>query len=261
MNILDREMKPWLHGIVAVLLGFCLLWVTITFPALHYTLVDYVNKSLYYPEKPAMELRNIIKFSSNWVLERSTLQERVSKLELTNRSMAEQLLKAGIKPQRPIEGMVTAKITLRYPDDWWQGFRVDKGSKDGIKEGSAVTSEGFLIGRVTRVYSSYAWVQMITSSSFLIAAAVDETRDLGVINGDDKGNLTLLYVPEERVLKKGMGVSTSLMGRHVPPGIPIGRIIGVKESKDGFLPVKIQAGAHLTQLYSVEVYTGGEKKE
>lgn len=102
---------------------------------------------------------------------------------------------------------------------------------------------------------------MITSSSFLIAAAVDETRDLGVINGDDRGNLTLLYVPEERKLKNGMGVSTSLMGRHVPPGIPIGRVIGAKESKDGFLPISIQAGAHLTQLYSVEVYSGGDKIE
>ena len=261
MNILDREMKPLLHGIVAVLFGFCLLWAMITFPKMHNTLVDYVNKILYYPEKPAIELRNIIKYSSNWVLERSTLQDRVSKLELANRSMAAQLLNASIKPISPVEGMVTAKITLRYPEDWWQGFRVDKGSKDGIKEGAAVTSEGFLIGRVMRVYSSYAWIQMITSSSFLIAAAVDETRDLGVINGDDKGNLTLLYVPEERGLKKGMGVSTSLMGRHVPPGIPIGRIIESKESKDGFLPVRIEAGAHLTQLYSVEVYTGGEYKE
>lgn len=261
MNILDREMKSWLHGIAAVMLGFCFLWVMITFPTLQYTLVDCVNKILYYPEKPAIELRNIIKYSSNWVLERSTLQERVSKLELNNRSMTEQLLKAGIKPLSSREGMLTAKITLRYPDDWWQGFRVDKGISDGIKEGSAVTSEGFLIGRVARVYNSYAWVQMITSSSFLIAAAVDETRDLGVINGDDKGNLTLLYVPEERGLKNGMGVSTSLMGRHVPPGIPIGRIIGAKENKDGFLPVRIQAGAHLTQLYSVEVYTGGEEKE
>ena len=187
--------------------------------------------------------------------------KQTNRLELANRVMSEELQKAGIKVSPLKEGKITAKITLRYPDDWWQGFRIDKGSRDGIKEGAAATSEGFLIGRVTRVAPNYSWVHMITSSSFLIAAAVDETRDLGVINGDDKGNLTLLYVPEERGLKVGMGVSTSLMGRHVPPGIPIGRIIGAKESKDGFRPVMIQAGAHLTQLYSVEVYTGEEKKE
>lgn len=261
MNILDRELKPWLHGVLSVLVGLFVLWSAITFPELRFALVDGVNNMLYYPEKPAIELRNIVKYSSNWVLERSSLQERVVRLELANRAMSEQLQKAGIKISPVKEGKLGAKITLRYPDDWWQGFRIDKGSAQGVQEGAAVTSEGFLIGRVTRVDRNYAWVQMITSSSFLIAAAVDETRDLGVINGDDKGNLTLLYVPEERELKKGMGVSTSLMGKHVPPGIPIGRIIGARESKDGFMPVMIQAGAHLTQLYSVEVYTGGDKIE
>lgn len=258
MNILDRELKPWLHGVISVLLGFCILWSMIKFPELHYTLVDGVNNILYYPEKPAIELRDIVKYSSNWMLERSSIQERVTKLELANRAMSEELQLLGIELPSLKENKVSAKITLRYPDDWWQGFRIDKGSKDGIKEGAAVTSEGFLIGRVMRLDQNYSWVQMITSSSFFIAAAVDETRDLGVINGDDRGNLTLLYVPEDRQLKKGMGISTSLMGRRVPPGISIGHIIGVKESKDGFQPISIQAGAHLTQLYSVEVYSGGE---
>lgn len=260
MNILDRELKPWLHGAISVLLGFCVLWIMMTFPELHLTFVNSINNILYYPEKPAIELRNIVKYSSNWVLERSSLQERVTKLELANRAMSEELQRANIKVPIPKEKNITAKIVLRYPDDWWQGFRIDRGSSDGIKEGAAVTSEGFLIGRVIRADKNYSWVQMITSSSFLIAAAVDETRDLGVINGDDRGNLTLLYVPEERQLKSGMGVSTSLMGRHVPPGIPIGRIISLQESKDGFQPARIQAGAHLTQLYSVEVYLGGDKK-
>lgn len=258
MNILDRELRPWRHGVISVLLGLFILWIMISQPGVKHFFVDAVNNILCYPEKPAIEMRNIVKYSSNWVLERSSLQERVSKLELSNRAMSEELQKAAIKMPVPKEGVVTARVTLRYPDDWWQGFRIDRGSNDGIKEGAAVTSEGYLIGRVARAENSHSWVQMITASTFLIAAAVDETRDLGVINGDDRGNLTLLYVLEDRELKSGMRVSTSLMGRHVPPGIPIGRIIGPKVGKDGFLPMSIQAGAHLTQLYSVEVYVGKE---
>ena len=100
----------------------------------------------------------------------------------------------------------------------------------------------------------YAWVELITSSSFLIAAAVDETRDLGVINGDDSGNLRLLYVPEERKLKTGMTVSTSLMNDQIPPGVPIGTVLGSGEIRDGFIEMKIKAGAHLTQLYNVDVF-------
>ena len=104
MNILDRELKPWLHGAVSVLLGFCVLWAMITFPELHFTLVDGVNNVLYHPEKPAMELRNIVKYSSNWVLERSSLQEKVTRLELANRVMSEELQKAGIKVSPLKEG-------------------------------------------------------------------------------------------------------------------------------------------------------------
>ncbi len=57
----------------------------ITFPELHNTFVDGVNNILYYLKKPAIELRDIVKYSSNWVLERSSLRERVTKLELQNR--------------------------------------------------------------------------------------------------------------------------------------------------------------------------------
>ena len=80
-----------------MLLGFCVLWAMITFPELHNTFVDGVNNILYYPEKPAIELRDIVKYSSNWVLERSSLLERVAKLELQNRAMSEELQRAGIQ--------------------------------------------------------------------------------------------------------------------------------------------------------------------
>ncbi len=255
MRIMDRELKPWLHGVVSVLLGFILLWTMTAFPVMNYRFLDIVNNLLYYPEKPFMQLRSLIKYSSNWVLERSSLQERVSQLELKNRVMSEALQKAGIIMPAPKDSTVAAQVTLRYPEAWWQEMRIDKGRRDGIAEGAAVMSEGFLIGRISRLGDNYAWVELITSSSFFIAAAVDETRDLGVINGDDHGNLKLLYIPEERKLKRGMSVSTSLMSELVPPGIPIGSIIGPEEPKEGFMPMKIQAGAHLTQLYAVEVFS------
>ena len=92
----------------------------------------------------------------------------------------------------------------------------------------------------------------------MIAASVDETRDLGVVNGDDKGNLKLLYIPESRQLKRGMKLTTSLMSELIPPGIPIGTILSVGESREGFIQMNLQAGAHLTQLYSVEVFVAYE---
>ena len=125
-----------------------------------------------------------------------------------------------------------------------------------MAENAAVTSEGYFVGRVVRAGENYAWVELVTSSSFLLAAVVDQTRDLGVVNGDGAGRLNLLYIPEERRLSRGMTVSTSLMNDLIPPGLPIGTIIGADKNKEGYTEMKLSAGAHLTQLYNVEVFTG-----
>ena len=38
--------------------------------------------------------------------------------------------------------------------------------------------------------------------------------------------------------------------------VTIGTIIGVDKNKEGYTEMKLSAGAHLTQLYNVEVFTG-----
>ena len=261
MTVAGREIRPWYSGIAAVLLGLLILFTLTAFPAAKYFAVEAVNAALYYPEKPVLYIRGIIQLSGSRVLERATLRERVKNLELQNRAMAEALQRAALNVPPSEYSYVSALVTLRYPEDWWQEFRIDKGEKDGVKEGAAVTSEGFLVGRVSRVGSDYAWVQLLTSSAFLMAAAVDQTRDLGVINGDDAGHLRLLYIPEDRRLKSGMTISTSLTNDKTPPGIPVGTIISIGKDKEGYTEVNLNAGAHLTQLYNVEVFKGEEREK
>lgn len=256
MNLRDREGKPWLHGIFSAIMGLFILWVMLLAPSLQMFLVDTVNNVLFFVEKPALELRTIVRVSSNWVLERASLQERAYQLELENQALKATLMESAIKEPQEREAYMTARVTLRYADDWWSELRVDKGAKDGVVEGAAVTSDGYLAGRVIQVGDNHAWIELITSPTFIIAAAVDETRDLGILGGDGKGNLRLLYVPEERGVKRGMSISTSLMSDKIPPGIPIGEILAAEEPKEGFLPMRVQAGAHLTQIYSVHIYKG-----
>ena len=256
MRFIGREARPWFGGVISVVAGAAVLLVMLSAPSLKYAAVECVNTAHAYPEKPALYIRNIVKLSGNWVLERATLNERVERLELERQALAEALQRAGAVPAAPRESYVRAVVTLRYPQDWWQEFRIDKGTRDGVAENAAVTSEGYFVGRVVRAGENYAWVELVTSSSFLLAAVVDQTRDLGVVNGDGAGRLNLLYIPEERRLSRGMTVSTSLMNDLIPPGLPIGTIIGVDKNKEGYTEMKLSAGAHLTQLYNVEVFTG-----
>ncbi|WP_288503237.1 rod shape-determining protein MreC, partial [uncultured Cloacibacillus sp.] len=159
MQLLGRESRPWLGGVASVLAGVGLLLFMTAVPSAKYAAVEYVNAALTYPEKPVLYIRNLVQLSGNWVMERASLNERVERLELKNQALSEALQRAAIKEPAARESYVRALVTLRYPQDWWQEFRIDKGARDGVVEKAAVTSEGFLVGRVTRVGDSYAWVE------------------------------------------------------------------------------------------------------
>ncbi|MDR0648243.1 MAG: rod shape-determining protein MreC [Synergistaceae bacterium] len=246
------------NTLLAFLCGLLLLWSSTAFPGPVRAMVDRWGAALYFPELPALELRTLVQVANNWVMERKTLQARNSELELENLALRTALQRALAPEPLVASEIIGARVTLRYPDAWWKEIRVNRGAGHGVRVGAPALSDGFIIGKVVRVGADYAWIELVTSSSFLLAAVVDDTWDLGVINGDDRGNIWLLYTPPEKEFQRGMIISTALVGDYLPPGIPIGKIWGQGELRDGFMPQKVVSGAHLTQLYTVQILlTGG----
>ncbi|MDR3322366.1 MAG: rod shape-determining protein MreC [Synergistaceae bacterium] len=243
------------NTLLALLCGLMLLWSSFAFPDLTKRMVDITGSVLYAPELPAQELRLLVRATGNWVMERKSLQDRNRELELENLTLRTALVQATAPAPPRVSGaeMIVARVTLRYPDAWWKEIRIDKGANQGVRAGAPALVDGFIIGKVVRVGDDYSWVELVTSASFLLAAVVDDTWDLGVINGDDMGNIWLLYTPPETEFTRGMVVSTALVGDYLPPGIPIGMIWSQGELRDGFMPQKVVSGAHLTQLYNVQV--------
>jgi len=255
----EQDIKIGIYGIFTIVIAVVVYFLAVSFQGMRYGAIDAVNKMLFIPEYPFRAGRELIQYGSNWMLERETLQERISRVEAINRVQAEALQKAAITPIAPVNGYIAARVVVRYPEEWWREIKIDKGREDKVKIGAAVMSEGYLVGRVDRVGAHSAWVELITSSSFQLAVVIDETRDLGVITGDDKGNMKLLYIADDRQIIKNMNISTSLVGEQIPPGLMVGTIIGREAAKDGYVPLKVKAGAHLTQLYEVEVCTEAAK--
>lgn len=253
-----NKLNPILvNSLVALLSGLLLLWFAYANPGIIRILADEVGETLMYVEKPAEELRTLVQAAGNWVMERKSLHDRNRELEVENLNLRTALSEAKAPKPASTGELIGARVTLRYPEAWWKEVRVDKGTRDGVRVGAPALSDGFMIGKVVRVGDTYSWVELVTSSSFMLAAVVDETWDLGVINGDDIGNIWLLYAPPEKEYSKGMIVSTALVGDYLPPGIPIGRIWGVGEARDGFTPQMVASGAHLTQLYNVQILRSG----
>jgi rod shape-determining protein MreC len=245
------------NSLLTLFCGLMVLWVSYKYPGAMRVMVDRAGVLLSYPEMPAQELRTLVQAVGNWVMERKSLQDRNRELETENLVLRSALQNTSIPSPVSTTELIGARVTLRYPDAWWKEVRVNRGLSHGVKAGAPALSEGYMIGKVSRVGEDYAWVELVTSASFLLAAVVNETWDLGVINGDDMGNIWLLYMPPEREFRRGMMVSTAMVGDYLPPGIPIGRIWSAGEARDGFAPQSIVSGAHLTQLYNLQILSTG----
>ncbi|MDR3331352.1 MAG: rod shape-determining protein MreC, partial [Synergistaceae bacterium] len=241
------------NTLLTLFCGLMVLWASYAFPGVVRSMVDNVGAVLSYPELPAQEIRTLVQVASNWVMERKSLQDRNKELEIENLALRATIQNVAIPSPVSTAEMIGARVTLRYPDAWWKEVRVNMGARHGIRVGAPALSDGYMIGRVVSVGDDYAWVELVTSASFLLAAVVNETWDLGVINGDDMGNVWLLYMPHEREFSRGMMISTAMVGDYLPPGIPIGRIWGGGEPRDGFTPQSVASGAHLTQLYNLQI--------
>ena len=254
--------RKFVNGAIVISLSLILLGVA---PGLQMriSIVNFVGNVLYVPEYPARILRQGALDLFNWFTKRNELIQRLNQLSQENVRL--RMINAEIMTQRvhlnTNTNLSSAQLILRAPNAWWNEVRINGGKKDGLTVGEAVFNEGYLIGRISSVEEDKAWVELITSSSLMLPAVVEETRDIGVICGDGKGNVWLQFVPDNRGIELGMNVSTALVGDKLPSGLRIGKISEESAvSPNGFRSIRINIGADLSKLYSVDFKKTGTKR-
>jgi rod shape-determining protein MreC len=248
-------MTEWVHGAAALALGLVLLGASPGFPFLR-VIVDFWGSVLAVPEYPAVVSRELLRNLYFWSRDRNELKERLeflqdenAKLQIANSVLLAEQIRAELNAR-----MEDARVTLREPHGWWSEIRINKGQEDGIIVGLPVFQNGFLAGRVNSVSSFSSWVELLTSSSLMIPAVIEEMRELGVVVGDGEGSVFLTYIPEGRGVEAGMKVSTALVSEILPPGIPIGTIeSGDATSDSGYVTYRIKPGASVSTLYGVSI--------
>lgn len=125
-----------------------------------------------------------------------------------------------------------AQIIGREPDSLYSAFTINKGSKSGIKKNMpvlAVQEEIVgLIGKVITVGSGTSLVMPVYDSKCYVSARIQNTRDVGLINGlgSSDSPLTMRYI-KKRVLGElsigDMIVTSGENGNYIQD-IPIGTI-------------------------------------
>jgi rod shape-determining protein MreC len=125
---------------------------------------------------------------------------------------------------------VAAKVIMRDPTNWAAVIIIDKGAKQGIKQGMPVVTPTGVVGKITEVGQELSKVTLLTDPRFSVAAVIERTREQGLVSGTLRGNCRLQYLPVTADVVVGDYVITSNLSSFFSEGLRVGRIVSVQES-------------------------------
>ncbi|MBS4535871.1 rod shape-determining protein MreC [Clostridium sp. D2Q-14] len=137
--------------------------------------------------------------------------------------------------------IIDTKIISKDPENWFNNFIINKGSKDGVTKDSLVieaveTDKGVveegLVGIVIEVGDNWSKVLPIIDNSSNVSYKIVRTQDFGVINGNIDETMTGFLFDIDAEVVKGDKLVTSGMGEVFMPGLYIGEVIDVKMKEE-----------------------------
>ncbi len=162
---------------------------------------------------------------------------------------------------------IGARVIAKDSGDWFQVFRINKGSADGVRVDANVIAGGGLVGIVTDVGAHYATVRSIIDDVSRVSAMAQQSGDICIVGGDltlfDEGRLRITNIAENGDIKDGDRIVTSNISAKFLPGILIGYATDIttdstRLTKSGYLvPVaqfdSLQEVLVITELKEDEV--------
>jgi rod shape-determining protein MreC len=261
--------------------GFIAIAAFVLMAASRLTLLDPVeNVTLNVTSPIQAAMRHVTRPVADWVnniTDAGALSDENTKLRQENERLTNELARAredaiqqqgakdldAVRKQFPNDVFVTASVVSRDSVSVRSIIAIDRGKSDGVREGQIVVSEGrSLVGTITKVFDSYAWVTLITDPKSAVSAIVQESRAEGVVAGNYDASLNMEFVGQGAAVKQGDFVMTSGVGGGYPAGIVIGRVATVqKTDQDLFQEVRVDHLASLSSIERVLVLTSFEPQK
>lgn len=170
---------------------------------------------------------------------------------LATQERLEELLQFKQTINRPV---LAAQVIGRDPTGWFKSVIIDKGKWAGLRLDMPVVNAFGVVGRVVSVSSNYAKVLLIIDQNSAVDCLVQRSRDRGMLKGLMSEICKLDYVAKSNDISMGDIVVTSGLGGVFPKGLPVGRILDVKEiSGELFKDIKIRTAVDFSKLEEVLV--------
>ena len=141
---------------------------------------------------------------------------------------------------------------------------INKGSKDGIKEGMGVISNSGIVGKVKYVSDNFSTIISLLNTSFFVSSLIQESGILSSVNwdGSDPTKLKLLYVPKHLDIVEGSDIVSSSFNSIYPKGILIGKVISInRDVNSNFYDIDISSSQNFYSISKVYVINNSMYEE
>ena len=148
--------------------------------------------------------------------------------------------------------MLAAKVIGRDPANWGATIYIDRGEKDGMKQGMPVVNALSVIGKIQEVGKNVSKVMLLTDPTFSVAALLQRTREGGLISGTLQGVCRMRYLSLEADIHVGDKVITSNLSSSFPEGLLIGEVMGIEENRNSpTMECLVQPAVSLSEIEEV----------
>lgn len=126
-----------------------------------------------------------------------------------------------------------AKVIARDLADWRRAVIINKGKRDGVREGMPCATAKGLIGRVVEAGPASSKVMLITDPDSRVGVILESSRESGVLTGGGEGICRIIYLSLDGEVERGDAVLTAGFSAFIPKGLPVGSVTstGVEKAK------------------------------
>ncbi len=150
---------------------------------------------------------------------------------------------------------VTTTVINRSQSTWYKTMVINGGSDDGFEVDMPVVCAQGLVGRIINTSANTSEVLLITDRDGAMSAMVQNTRTVGVVEGDGETTaLSMIHVPYDADIANYQQVITSGYGGVYPKGLLVGYINGIELQSDGLmLDIDVRSYVDFNRLEEVMV--------
>jgi len=175
--------------------------------------------------------------------ENAKLKEEVSTLSYTNNLLLQdkyeldELRNLYKLDQKYIDyPKVAAHVISKDPSNWYNIFKIDKGTKDGLAKHMNVMAGDGLVGEIVEVHYNYSIVRAIIDDNSMVAGMFLKSSDECVIQGDlklmDSGKIRVKMINKDAKISEGDEIVTSRSSNNFLQGISVGFVSDIKTAAD-----------------------------